>query len=215
MNAYPLGRKVWHDERSRNFVAAMATDLRPVTHRRYGPVLKQEIGACTGFAAAGALNSSPLRLNARDLWDAQDSVRWYSRATELDPFDGVYPPVDTGSSGLAVAKALLEEKVIAGYLHAFGLDQVLAALVLGPVLVGTDWTQNMFAVDAKGYLGRDGASAGGHQYLLRALDPKRSRVGILNSWGREWGNHGRAWMSFEHLGELLAMRGDAMTLVLS
>jgi len=209
---YLLGRIVQHDPRSFGFPAVLAPALKTVTHRHYGPALDQgSIGSCTGNAAADALNTVPLRRGRRLLTevDAQDL---YHQATILDGFPGTWPPTDTGSSGLAVAKASVKAGWVGSYTHAFGLDQALAALVLAPVIVGTNWHQDMFTPDPAGYLHPTGAVAGGHEYALVGLDVKRKRVTMLNSWGPSWGRNGRAYLTFTDLGQLLADQGDVVAL---
>jgi hypothetical protein len=136
----------------------------------------------------------------------------YHNATVLDGYPGTWPPTDTGSSGLAVAKASVKAGYVTGYTHAFGLDQCLAALVLAPVIVGTNWHQDMFTPDASGYLHPTGTVVGGHEYALVGLDVKRARVTMLNSWSASWGRNGRAYITFDDLGTLLADSGDVVSL---
>jgi len=209
---YPLGRIVQHDPRSFAFPAALAPALKTVNHRHYGPVLDQgQIGSCTGNAAAQALNTVPLR-HGRRLLAEIDARNLYHEATVIDGYPGTWPPTDTGSSGLAVAKAAQQSGWVSGYTHAFGLDQCLAALVLAPVIVGTNWHQDMFTPDPAGYLHPTGAVAGGHEYALIGLDVKRKRVTMLNSWSASWGRNGRAYLTFDDLGTLLANSGDVVSL---
>ena len=103
-----LGRLVQHDPRSRGYPVRAAAAPRPLvskTWRRYGSTLNQgELGACTGYAMTHGLNTTPLRA-AGPTHTHTTAVNLYSEATALDMFPGVYPPVDTGSSGLAVCKA--------------------------------------------------------------------------------------------------------------
>jgi hypothetical protein len=65
-----------------------------------------------------------------------DAMRLYREATHLDKFRGSYPPDDTGSSGLAVAKAAKKEGWIKGYEHAFGLEHLTHGLSQRPGLLG-------------------------------------------------------------------------------
>ena len=209
---YPLGRVVQHDPRSLAFPAALAPALKTVTHRHYGPVLDQgQVGSCTGNAAAQSLNTVPLR-HGRRLLTEIDAQGLYHEATVLDGFPGTWPPTDTGSSGLAVAKASQQAGWVTGYTHAFGLDQCLAALVLAPVIVGTNWHEDMFNPDAAGYVHPTGAIAGGHEYTLLGINVKLARVTMLNSWSASWGRNGRAYITFADLGTLLADSGDVVAL---
>jgi len=205
---FPLGRIVNHDPRSREYPARMAPVLRTIRHRHYGPVLHQgALGSCTGNAMAQALMTAPLRVKGRVLTEA-DAVSIYSEATTFDTFPGTYPPTDTGSSGLSVAKAAQRRGLIAGYTHAFGLDQCLAALVLGPVLVGTTWTEGMYSPNAAGFAQATGLALGGHEYCLVGLNLEQRYVTAINSWGVGWGKKGFFRLTFDTLDTLLRDQGD-------
>ena len=122
---HPLGRVVEHDERSRDYPAmsVVPAAILPIRWAHYGTVLDQgDIGACTGFAMAQCLNSGRLHEGHRQL-GADDALALYSSATRLDSVPGHYPPDDTGSSGLAVAKAAKAAGYIRSYTHAFGLHE--------------------------------------------------------------------------------------------
>jgi C1A family cysteine protease len=206
----PLGRTVWHDERSRAFGATLAPEIKTKTHRHYGAVLDQgNLGSCTGNAMAQALNTKPFKQRGRT-FRQEDAVALYSRATQIDPWVGEYPPQDTGSSGLAVAKAAQERGWITGYRWAFGLDEALAALTLSPLLIGTNWYSSMFFPNSDGYVFPTGFNQGGHEYLLLGLDVRKQRVTALNSWGSGWGRKGRFFMTFDTLGTLLEQNGDVV-----
>lgn len=210
---FPLGRKVQHDPRSLNFPARTELPVITKTWRRYGGVLDQgALGSCTGNAAAQALNHLPLRTKGVVRRES-DAVRFYGRATVLDQWPGVYPPDDTGSSGLAVAKALQEEGLISRYEHAFGLEHGLSVLMEAPLLVGSNWYSDMFYPDAKGVVRPTGSDVGGHEYLWIGADMPSRTVHFLNSWSDLWGDRGRFHMSFESFQTLLDQQGDLIRLV--
>lgn len=104
------------------------------------------MGSCTGNAAAGCLGTGQFwgqatqqTLSAADAThDEGEAVKLYSAATALDQIKGTYPPDDTGSDGLSVAKACQNAGLISGYTHAFSLDALLSALSTQPVIVGTE-----------------------------------------------------------------------------
>lgn len=215
----PLGRLVRHDPRSRAF-PARTKSLRTVTHRRTAPILDQgDVGSCTGNAMAGALACKPLAGKGTKVNEAL-ALKLYSRATRLDRFLGVYPPTDSGSSGLAVAKAAKEFGYITGYGHAFGLDHALGALSKGPLLIGIPWYSSLDHPDDAGLvtIDADAQVRGGHEVVLRHLNLDRGLVGGDNSWGRAWGASGPeglgGWftMTFLTLDRLLSEQGDATQL---
>lgn len=54
-----------------------------------------------------------------------------------------------------------------------------------------------------GFIRSTGASVGGHAYTLIGASRERGAFRILNSWGRSWGERGRAWISGEDLQHLV------------
>jgi hypothetical protein len=220
--AFGLGRRVQHDDRSRGFPAAMGR-VQSKVHRHDGPVLDQgQLGSCTGNAAAQALNFEVLRRPAnRRLLTEDDAVSYYSWATHHDPVPGFYPPDDTGSSGLAVARALRHEGLVTSYRHAFGLSHAIGALMHGPLIVGTDWYKGMFDPTPDGFVTPTGAIVGGHEWVLYGVDITTQTVRALNSWSSGWGIadadaglDGGTWrMTYATLSTLLADQGDAVVLV--
>lgn len=207
-----LGRRldVEHDDRSRGFPAKAAFTLTTVLHEHYGPVLDQgDVGACVGYATVQALNTGPLAAPGRGPLGARGADGLYALATSLDRYPGMWPGEDTGSSGLAGAKAARRAGLIGGYRHAFGLRHTLAALVLAPVIVGVAWYESMFDPGMDGCLEPSGEVVGGHEVALIGLSVEDETVTLLNSWGPGWGAGGTARMRWTVLGGLLADGGDA------
>ncbi len=208
-----LGRHVEHDERSKSFAAERAPALKSVKYERHCPPFNQgNLGSCTGNAMAGVLMTSPVWHAGLKLTEA-DAVRLYKDATELDNVPGVYPPDDTGSSGLAVAKAAKKEGFIKAYQHAFGPDHVLAALALKPGILGINWYSSFDAPKPDGECPMtSGATVrGGHEIEMFGLDLEQRRVWCYQSWGATWGGlkNGTFWFSLDTLTRLLSEQGDA------
>jgi hypothetical protein len=180
---------------------------------RRAPILQQgRLGSCTGNAAAGWLGTDDAVQPGRaDVTEAL-AVDIYSAATRIDPFDGAYPPEDTGSDGLSVAKVLKARGLIGSYTHCFSLGDVLAALQSGPVITGTPWYDGMFTARARGLVEISGPVAGGHEYVVEGVDTDRAEVICANSWGPEWGEGGHFRMSYDTYARLLAEDGDATVL---
>lgn len=213
-----LGRHVNHDPRSRSF-AIRADDDTPVTtvqHERHVPIFDQgSLGSCTGNAALGCLGTGVFfaTMDADEVerwpWDQTGAVGIYSQATSIDPFDGFYPPTDTGSDGLSVAKVLTSAGLISGYEHGFDIENILRALMHRPFITGTVWTDDMFDPDDEGIVHPTGPNAGGHEYVCDGYDSDRGLVWFANSWGEEFGRNGRFAIPIEEYARLLDRDGDA------
>jgi hypothetical protein len=211
-----LGRHVEHDPRSLAFPAPVADTLATTLHKRHSRVLDQgDLGSCTGNAMTGLLGTDPhYRPHTKPTDNETLAVRLYGLATQLDGFDGTYPPDDTGSTGLAVAKAAQQLGLIASYSHAFGLDHALHALVLAPVIIGVNWYDSFDKPDPHGYVDiASGAHVrGGHEFELIGLDVDRQRVQAVNSWGTGWSVRGHFEFSFNTFDRLLQEDGDCTTI---
>ncbi|MFT4010135.1 MAG: hypothetical protein QM655_08845 [Nocardioidaceae bacterium] len=214
-----LGRIVRHDSRSWNypFHAADVSTLTSVRHHSNIPTLDQgSLGSCTGNAATKCLSYEPFWsesvvqgiIGADAVTDEKYAVGVYSEATKIDGYPGEYPPTDTGSDGLSVAKVLKSRGLIGGYRHAFSLEALLTALAQQPVIVGTEWRQDMFHPAADGKQAITGSVAGGHEYVLDEIDVSKQRVWMQNSWGQSWGLQGRAYFTWDDMRKLLAASGD-------
>ena len=212
-----LGRHLNHDSRSLAYqVKVDVSAFKSIRHESKIPVLDQGLlGSCTGNAAVKALSYGVFWPTVDDILSETDtklnedySVGVYSDATLLDPFAGAYPPTDTGSDGLSVAKVLKNRNRISGYQHATSIDAVLTALSKQAVIVGTEWRERMFYPNSAGIMSIEGAVAGGHEYVLDELDLENGLIGMQNSWSTGWGVEGRAYFYIEDFQNLLMANGD-------
>jgi len=218
---FPLGRTAEFDERSKNFAFGARpsrTDPLPtapnqVIHRVYGKRLNQrDVGACTGFAGIGARNTAPNHHVGEVSLPDSTGFAVYHRATELDDIPGTWQPdgwgEDTGSSGLAACKAMVEMGIFTKYEWCFGLQHLLLALPSNPVMAGTNWYEGMFSPTGKGLVQISGSIAGGHEWVVRGYSLKYQLFYCLNSWGNKWGIGGEFLMSFPTMDRLLREDGD-------
>jgi hypothetical protein len=234
VHSFALGRHVEHDPRSLGFAHGVLpkSAIKSVDWTRRAPILDQgQLGSCTGNAgtgllgtdsvsakasatvtitAAGAAASHGLFTAGAHALDETFAVALYSLATLLDGIPGQYPPDDTGSSGIGVAKALKALGLASGYTHGFSLQALQSALQSGPVLIGIEWLNSMFSPGADGTIPVDRSSgvAGGHELCLSAYDQTAGRYRLDNSWGTSWGVAGSGWLSEADLSWLLSQQGD-------
>lgn len=206
-----LGRHVRHDPRSRAYAieAAPLATLKTVRHKRLvKPYDQGDTGSCTGNACAGVLSTAPWRHR----FGERTARSIYSAATKLDGLSGSWPPDDTGSDGLSVAKVAVAKGWAAGYGHAFSLDAALTALQTSAVLVGITWLTGCDRPDASGLVAYKGTVRGGHEIEADEVDVDRRLVGFTNSWGTGWGASGRFYLSWDDFGLALADYGDVTVL---
>lgn len=211
-----LGRQLVHDERSRGFahLPATSTSTLPRTFRLpvYNPVPnpRQTIGMCTGCDAITKANTKGNRIRGIRLgMDVATTI--YSRATQLDPFPGSYPPMDTGSSGIAACKASREMGIIDRYEWVFnGARGIVTSLEAGrPVGIGAYWYNDMFDPDPETLLVKPtGGVAGGHQWTAIGWNAQLKAVEGLCLWGN-WGRRGMFRITLSDLDALMADGGDA------
>lgn len=156
---------------------------------------------CVGFAWLHWLANDPIRgqyLTPAGIYDfAQRLDDWKGEAYE-------------GTSVRAGCKALRSLGYVERFEWCATVDQVAAAILTrGPVVFGSTWFEGMNDPDGAGYVDATGEQLGGHAYLLNGVDTHRRRFRLLNSWGPNWGDVGRAWLSFDDAAELLADDGEA------
>lgn len=178
-------------------------------------------GACVGFGWTGELISSPSvkRFKSQEIANAY-ARGFYAEAKKNDEWPG---EDYEGSSVLAGAKVAALRGYIPEYRWAFGIDDLVGAVShIGPVVVGTDWTEDMDNVLPNGLLsGTGGKVRGGHCYLIRGLILNPSKAGgyerlgldpvlrITNSWGKSYGRNGDVFVKVDDFEKLLKNGGEA------
>lgn len=211
-----LGRNIVHDPKSKDHRASvprqvLSTPLRTVQHRRYDPTPepRQSIGNCTMVAECMMGNTVNNRIRGEVL-DMEIADKGYARATQLDPWPYEYPPHDTGSSGLAAAKAAVEIGISTKYEWYFGVEHILQGLQTRPISFGGYWYYDMFnATKDKPLVTPTGGKAGGHQWVLSGYNAERELIVGECWWGAGFGINGRFYMTVPQFRILVEDDGDA------
>lgn len=208
-----LGRLVSADDRDRAHMMTVPRRLAVTTkYWNGGVVLDQgETSMCVAFAWTGFLLAAPIMDKITAL-PSQYPASIYRRAQDVDEWPGTDYE---GTSVRAGAKVLKDQdKRLTEYVWAFDAD-TLRRFVLsrGPAVIGVNWYETMFAPTSAGFLVLDGALAGGHAILVLGYSETRKAFRLLNSWGRSWGEDGRAWLKLDDMTRLLAENGEACSAI--
>ena len=225
-----LGRHVHHDPKSREYDAVELIDrgvkLVTTMHNREVPIFDQNkwedpqthqvraLGSCTGNACLGHLGIDPFYANEKGVtFDENTAVDLYSLATQVDGLGGgQFPPNDRGSSTLGVLKAAQQKKWIKSYHWSFDFMTLLQVLVqVGPVIVGVNWYDSFDNPTGSGNVGisPNASIRGGHEFVLFGVDVEKQEIACDNSWGTDWGDQGRFYLSWHDMQRLLAEEGEA------
>lgn len=170
-------------------------------------------GTCVGNGWAQFGNSDPVE----DSYSEKDARAIYYEATVIDGAPDNPDASGGGQQGSTVrsgAQAMQNRGRIQAYAFASSTATITAWLQQhGPVVIGTDWTDDMFNPDAEGFVSPTGSVAGGHCYLLDGVNSAGDVYSFLNSWGSAWGLNGRFKMHVGDFAKLLAAQGEACTSV--
>jgi hypothetical protein len=149
-------------------------------------------GACTGFGEEDVRALSP-----RAVASVSDDTarRVYVEAKKRDEWPG--EDYD-GSSVNGAMKAARAFGFIKSWHWCMSLDEVKHALSYhGAIEIGVNWYSGMWEPDANGLLHADGSQVGGHAIAVAGYKPTPGGIvyRLENSWGRDWGDNGGAWLS--------------------
>lgn len=226
-----LKRFVEHDDRSRSFAfqAAVKPPDRTIIWSDSAPVLNQgDLGGCVGWTGADICNTDmfkPLRdrVKGGNFFDDTDGKNFYHLATVADNISGHYPPDDTGSSGLGLAKALKKLGYINNYTHCFSWNSYLTAIASQPIAAGVLWTNTMYDPDKNGVIRvgdlTDENISGGHEFMIRGRNADTKLNLCRNHWEPSWDQKtigpkmpGEFWLPDPDLQLLLKNQGDITVL---
>lgn len=163
---------------------------------------------CVAYATAAYLLASPIRQAHPD---PQGIYGWCQRNDEW-PGENY-----EGTSVHAAMRYLAKNGFAASYEWGQNvLDLAGHIIARGPAVIGTTWWSDMANPDRWGYARVGGYNFGGHAYMIRGVnilkrDPLtrgRGAFKLVNSWGRDWGVKGEAWITFNDMAALIEDYGE-------
>ena len=162
-----------------------------------------DTGHCVAFGWSGWGDAAPIE-------DTFDNTYAHALYYEIKKTIDKEPGEENGSTVRSGALAMRAR----GKLSAFAFAKSLAEIDLwlntqGPIVVGTDWTRDMFEPGAAGYVQPTGALAGGHCYLMLDRIDEENAYLFQNSWGRNWSKNGRFKLLCADFETLLKADGEA------
>jgi hypothetical protein len=216
---FPLGRAAAEDD-IRNWQHRALVSPPPMIKKGYRIWFSPDIydqktsPQCTTEASVGLLRTSPFRAQFRLDWPKFDT---YAERRAFYLLCQKYDPPEWGAhDGSLVSSPLKEMKrlgMISGYRWLFGEEELREWVTwFGPAKVGIGWTHGMFFPDSNGYIHPTGSDQGGHDIRVYYFSQQRQAYRLANSWGREWGENGRAWITAEAMDDRLRNWGEAVTI---
>lgn len=233
-----FGRIIAPDERDAGFPMTLMLDpLRseffprgiPLGNRHYrsGPILNQSAvvstGTCVAHGWTSKINAAPImqkmHLTPYDFYRRIVAIdEWPSNDYEAGAPDHM---LQSGTSVRAGAKMTVELGYGVNYLWANSAEDVRSWVLagFGGVVMGTLWLSDMMRTDSDGFVSFAGSEEGGHCYYINGWNDAVKRNGkkipaarCQNSWGKEWGQGGRFWMTMDDLEKAVRYAGEACAL---
>jgi hypothetical protein len=169
------------------------------------------VGACTANAKTGQLGSDPFfaTLSSSLVLDEAFALKLYS-LEEIALGYGPYPPNDQGGTGQAISQVSKKDGYESGYQHALNVTDMSAAIMNTPVIIGINWYSSFDTPNSSGLISLPSSAyvRGGHEVLVRGVDPDASIFYADNSWGSSWGVKGSFQIPFAIMDRLLSEGGD-------
>jgi len=168
------------------------------------PLDQMETQHCVGFSMAGFGINLPIYTP----YTNEDGHEFYYMCKILEG----EPTAELGCFIRSAAIVLKNLGLIDAYAFAPDVPSLLWWIVnRSPLMVGTVWTDEMNTPNSSNIISIGGRQLGGHAYLINEV--KGDYIRIQNSWGAEWGDNGKAYISITNFEKLFAAGGEAITTV--
>ena len=208
---FELGRTFVSDDRDKNFLISnrFPTQTTKITSKYWDDNVwwgnQGNTPECVGYAWAHWIADGPITHSG--IQPPVNPTTIYREAQKIDEWPGENY---RGTSVRGGAKYLKTSGKISSYLWAFDINTLInTVLNIGPVVVGTNWYHGMFYPNRRtGIIRITGRLAGGHAYVINGVDTRARIFRIKNSWGKSWGQSGRAFISFTDMARLIRERGE-------
>lgn len=177
-----------------------------------------DYGTCVGNGEAQFSNTSPINGSfTQGFGQSATNKGPYARAIyyEATVLDGSPDNPDSPGGGQqgATVRSGMQAMKNRGRINSYAMTTSLNTisewvLTKGPMVVGTDWYEDMFYPNNDYEVTATGQYAGGHCYLLLGYNPYTDMYEFLNSWGASWGDNGHFYMHSTEFQHLLASDGE-------
>lgn len=157
---------------------------------------------CVGYGLAHFIEDAPITHPGGPFANPVDI---YNNAQKLDEWPG---EDYEGTSVRAGMKYLQSLGLIESYHWGYTLEELVAAVFVSVVPVGTTWYSYMSEPSSEGRISVGGEVEGGHCYLINGVNKKTRMFRGKNSWGRDWANKGLFTISFEDMEKLILDYGE-------
>lgn len=196
-------------EANRPYRMGVAGDTSKSRYWVPGVVLDQgSEGACVGFGCTAEALASPARVKFPESTGDEVARVIYRRAQKIDEWEGENYDGTSVRAGMLVGR---EHGWWEGFKWALNMGELRAALDLGPVVIGVEWRSGMYETWKDGQVKVYGDVVGGHCLLITGYSPNWNGWGPhyrwRNSWGREYGVNGSAYIDADELNAVLFQSG--------
>jgi C1A family cysteine protease len=214
-----FGRLIAKDSRDRQYMLPRRVSTRTFRFWNVPAVLDQgSTPQCVAYSSTAWLLAGPVPNTQLGAPHGAFAEKLYRECQTVDE----WPGEDYDGTSVRAAFKIFKQR---GYVPAYNwaTDAEIVAqhiLEVGPVVAGTWWKGGMMDPDDEGFIHATGGNAGGHAWLLVGFNrnkysTKGTPLGpcfrMQNSWGRGWGQSGRAWITLPDLQSLIAEDGEACT----